>query len=66
MVHVQTDILYGRPIHKTQTQGLTHHTWEFTGGEGARFYQKQNKQTECFLRQSWPFWPLFSSLHLAV
>ncbi|CAH3015697.1 unnamed protein product [Porites evermanni] len=25
------------------------------------FYQKQNKQPECFLNQSWPFWPLFSS-----
>ena len=53
-------------VHKTQTHRLARHMWEFTGGEGARFYQKQNKQPKCFLSQSWPFWPLFSSLHLAV
>ena len=28
--------------------------------------KKQNKQPECFLSQSWPFWPLLSSSHLAV
>ena len=57
---------YRQRLHKTQTLTLTRHTWEFTEGEGARFYQKQNKQPECFLNQSWPFWPLFSSLHLAI
>ena len=43
------------------------HTSELIGGEGARFYRRGNKQTECFLSQIWPsFWPFFSSLHLAV
>ena len=43
------------------------HMSELTGGEGARFYRRENKQTECFLSQIWPsFWPFFSSLHLAV
>ena len=49
--------------HRTQIDSLTRQKWEFWGGKGTRLHRKQNKQTECFLSQSWP---LFSSLHLAV
>ena len=50
-------------LSRTQIDRLTRHKWEFWGGKGTRLHRKQNKQTECFLSQSWP---LFSSLHLAV
>ena len=45
----------------------TLHMSELIVREGARFYRREIKQTECFRSQIWPsFWPFFSSLHLAV
>ena len=62
---LHTTVLVQR-VNRNQAK-INAHTSELIGGEGARLYRRENKQTECFLSQIWPsFWPFFSSLHLAV